>query len=296
MPVANRKWFYLVLLSLVWGSSFILIKRSLVGFTPIQVGALRIVFAAIFLFFIGFKSIKEVKTRQDWKWIALAGFLSSFFPPILFALAQTQIDSGVTSIFNSLTPLNTTLVGVLLFGLIITKRQIIGVVIGLLGTLILIFAGQEFNPGQNYWYALFVLLSSLGYAFNINILKKYLSHLSPLAVTTACFVVIVLPAFVLLLFSGFFSEIGSSKTMQTSLLYVLVLSFLGTAVAKIYFNKLILIASPVFAASVTYTIPLVAILWGVWDGEQLNIYQLFGAIIVLAGVYLVNKKKRKLNS
>ena len=294
--MTKNKWFYLIILALVWGSSFILIKRSLVGLTPIQVGAIRIIFASIFLFIIGFKSLREIKTKRDWKWIAIAGFLSSFFPPFLFALAQTQIDSGVTSVFNSLTPLNTTLIGALLFGVLVTRRQWLGVAIGLLGTFILVATGMEFNPDQNYWYSLLILLSSIGYAFNINILKKKLSHLRPIALTTACFVVIFIPSVLLLVYSGFFSEVSTNTEMQTSLVYVLILALIGTAMAKIFFNKLILISSPVFAASVTYLIPVVAILWGVWDGEKLNIYQFIGAIVVLFGVYLVNKKKSALTS
>ena len=107
MEKGNKKWFYFILLSLVWGSSFILIKKALIGFTPLQLGALRILFAASFLLIVGYKSLKEIK-KQDWKWVLAAGFLSSFIPPFLFALAQTEIDSGITSIFNSLTPLNTT--------------------------------------------------------------------------------------------------------------------------------------------------------------------------------------------
>lgn len=222
----------------------------------------------------------------------MAGLLSSFFPPFLFALAQTQLDSGVTSIFNSAVPLFTTIVGIILFGAIITKRQIAGVLIGLFGTLSLILAGMEFNPDKNYWYSIFILLSALGYALNINIIKKHLGHLSPLAVTTGSFAVAFIPAIVIVVYSGVFSQIGEDLQMQNSLWYLLALAFLGTAVANIYFNKLIHLSSPVFAASVTYTIPIVAVLWGVWDGETINLYQLIGGGIILFGVYLVNRKKR----
>jgi len=262
-----------------------------VGLTPIQLGGLRIIFASLFLFVIGFKSIRGLSWR-DWKWITLAGFLSSFFPPFLFALAQTEIDSGVTSIFNSLAPLFTTLVGAVLFGVLITKKQVLGVCIGLLGTIILIIAGSEFNPDQKYWYAIFVIIAAFGYAFNINIIKKHLSHLSPLAVTTGSFGVVIIPALALVIHSGFLIEIGHNQLMQSVIWYVLLLALLGTAVANIYFNKLIHISSPVFAASVTYAIPIVAVLWGLWDDEKLNLYQLLGGVIVLAGVYLVNKAKK----
>lgn len=227
----------------------------------------------------------------DWKWILIAGLLSSFFPSFFFALAQTQLDSGVTSIFNSVVPLFTTIVGLGLFGAIVTKRQIAGVFIGLFGTLILILTGMEFDPDKNYWYSVFILMSAIGYALNINIIKKHLAHLSPLAVTTGSFAVAVVPAIVVVFYSGFFSEIGKNVNMQNSMWYLLALAVLGTAIANIYFNKLIHLSSPVFAASVTYTIPLVAVLWGVWDGETLNIYQLTGGLVILFGVYLVNRKK-----
>ncbi|WP_411029050.1 DMT family transporter [Spongiimicrobium sp. 3-5] len=287
----DKKWLYFILLSVVWGSSFILIKKALLGLTPVQLGGVRIVFASSFLFIIGYKSLKEIK-KQDWKWILAAGFFSSFFPPFLFALAQTEIDSGVTSIFNSLAPLLTTLVGGIMFGLLITRRQVFGVFVGLLGTVALILAGARFSPDQNYWYAIFIILSALGYAFNINIIKKHLSHLSPLAVTTASFGVVIVPALIMVGFSGFFNEVWYSPDMQTALIYLVLLALFGTALANIYFNKLIYVSSPVFAASVTYTIPLVAVLWGVWDGEKMNVYQLIGGAIILLGVYLVNRRRR----
>ncbi len=277
----------------MWGSSFILIKRALLGFTALQLGSLRIVFASTFLFVVGYRSLRML-TLRDWKWIFMAGLLSSFFPPFLFALAQTELDSGVTSIFNSVVPLFTTIVGIVLFEALITQRQIAGVLIGLLGTLALILTGMEFDPNQNYWYSVFVLLSALGYALNINIIKKHLGHLSPLAVTTGSFAVAFVPAIVIVFYSGFFNEIGSNVQMQNSLWYLLALAFLGTAIANIYFNKLIHLSSPVFAASVTYTIPIVAVLWGVWDGETINLFQLIGGAIILFGVYLVNRKKRPL--
>ncbi len=288
----NKKWFYLILLSIVWGSSFILIKRALLGFTPLQIGSLRIVIASLFLFVFGFRSLSKL-SAVDWKWLTIAGFLSSFFPPFLFALAQTQLDSGVTSIFNSVVPLLTTVVGIALFGAIITKKQILGVFIGLFGTVALIVAGMEFDAEQNYWYSIFVLVSALGYALNINIIKKHLTHLSPLTVTTASFGVAFLPALALVFYSGFFNQIMDNVQMQTSFWYLLALAVFGTSIANIYFNKLIHLSSPVFAASVTYTIPIVAVLWGVWDGETINLYQLIGGAIILFGVWLVNKNKKR---
>lgn len=287
----QKKWFYLILLSLIWGSSFILIKKALIGFSAIQLGGLRIVIASLVLFIFGFGSLKKIKPI-DWKWLIIAGFTSSFFPPFLFALAQTQLDSGITSIFNSVAPLMTTIVGIVMFGAIITKRQVLGVFIGLFGTVALILAGMEFNPDQNYWYSIFILLSALGYAFNINIIKNHLAHLSPLTVTTASFGVAFLPALGLVWYSGFFDEVIENPEMHNAFWYLLALAVVGTSLANIYFNKLIHLSNPVFAASVTYTIPLVAVIWGFWDGETINVYQLLGGVIILFGVWLVNKKKK----
>ncbi len=286
----QKKWFYLILLALVWGSSFILMKRALLGLTAVQVGGLRIIIAALTLFILGFRSMVGISAR-DWKWIFAGGMLSSFFPPFLFALAQTELDSGITAIFNSTVPLMTTMVGVAMFGAFLNKRQLLGVFIGLFGTLVLIISGMELVPDQNYWYAGFILMSALGYAFNINIIKSKLPHLSALTLTTASFAVAFLPALALVLHSGVFNEIGHSAPMQDAMWYVLALAIFGTALANMYFNKLIHVSSPVFAASVTYLIPLVAILWAAWDGERINIYQLLGGLIILFGVWLVNKKK-----
>lgn len=295
MSQKQAKWFYLIVLSIIWGSSFILIKKSLIGLSAIQVGALRIIFTAIFLLAVGFKTLKEIK-KNDWKWIAWSGFLGSFFPPFLFAFAQTELDSAIASILNSLTPLNTVIVGILLFGVLVTKRQALGVIIGLIGTFILIAKGAEFNPDQNYWYSILIIVSSIGYALNINILKKYLGNLSALSIATSNFICILLPSLGILIATGFFVEVFSSPEMQKGLIYIIILALFGTAIAKVLFNKLVSVASPVFAASVTYTMPLMAIFWGVFDGESLSSYQLIGGIIILLGVYLANKKTANIDS
>ncbi|XLS28848.1 DMT family transporter [Flavobacteriaceae bacterium M23B6Z8] len=284
----GNKWLYLLALSIIWGSSFILIKKALVGLSPFQMGALRIVFTAIFLFAVGFRRIREIK-KPDWKWITLTALAGSFFPPFFFAFAQTEIDSAVAAILNSLTPLNTIITGTILFGVMSSRKQWLGILIGLAGTMILILKGATFNPDQNYWYSLLVLASSLCYALNINMLKKFLQHLSPLSIATGNFVIILIPALIILYATGFFEVIAASTEMQESLLYVVLLSLLGTAIAKVLFNKLISISNPVFAASVTYTMPIMAIFWGLLDGESLSLLQLAGGAVILTGVYLANK-------
>lgn len=283
------KWFYLIALALIWGSSFILIKKGLVGLAPMQLGSLRIIFAAIFLLLIGFKSLAKIP-RIQWKYIALTATLGTFVPAYLFAIAQTQIDSTVSSILNSLTPLNTLIFGVLAFGLSFRRAQIFGVVIGLIGTFLLIVNGAMHHPEQNYYYAILVLIASVCYALNVNLIKKYLSDLSPLSISTGNFLVLFFPALLILCFSGFF-EVIAVESVQHSVLFVLILGVLGTGIANIIFFKTIQIASPVFATSVTYLIPVVAFGWGLLDNEMLTPVQFLGAFIILFGVYLSAKKE-----
>ncbi len=259
------------------------------GLTDYQLGSLRIVLTSIFLFSVGFKSIRQIQ-KKHWIWVAISGFVSSFFPPFLFAMAQNHIDSAVASILNSLTPLATVAVGVLIFKILSTRRQILGVIVGLLGTLMLIIAGADFNPDQNYWYSTLIILATIGYALNVNIIKKHLSDISALAVTTGNFIFIVIPAFVILYMSGFFESIWNDQAMQLSFMYVAILSLFGTAIAKVIFNKLVQIASPVFASSVTYTMPIVAVVWGIVDGEKFGLLQIFAAGVILFGVFLSNKR------
>ncbi|TRX35235.1 DMT family transporter [Flavobacterium restrictum] len=288
MHTKQLKWVYLLVLSLIWGSSFILIKKGLIGLNAFQLGSLRILFASLFLLLIGFKSLAKI-TQQQWKYIALTSVFGTFVPAYLFAIAETQIDSSITAILNSLTPLNTLVFGGLLFGITFRKAQIWGVFIGLLGSLLLVFTGAIAHPNQNYYYALLVLIASLCYALNVNLIKKYLPDLSSLSITTGNFLVLLLPATVVLFYSGFWDVVQNVK-VQESMVYILILGVLGTGIANILFFKLIQMSSPVFATSVTYLIPIVAFFWGLLDHEMLTPIQFFGAFIILIGVYLSARK------
>ena len=288
MDSRQLKWFLLVTLAFIWGSSFILIKKGLVGLTPMQLGSLRIIFAAVFLLLIGFKSLAKIP-HVKWKYIVLTATLGTFIPAFLFAVAQTQIDSTVSSILNSLTPLNRLIFGVFAFGLTFKRPQVFGVVIGLIGTFLLIINGALHHPEQNYYYAILIIIASVCYAINVNLIKKYLSDLSPLSITTGNFLVLVLPALVVLFFSGFF-EVIAVESVQHSMIFILILGVVGTGIANIIFFKTIQISSPVFATSVTYLIPVVAFGWGLFDNEMLTPVQFLGAFIILFGVYLSAKK------
>ena len=290
MKTLDKKWLYLSLLSVVWGSSFILIKKALIGLTPLQLGALRTLFAGFFLLIVGFSYLKKIR-RPQWKWIAISALLGTFIPAFLFAFAETQIDSAVASILNATTPIVTLLLGVILFKIVFSKNQVIGVMVGLAGSLLLIWSGADVNPNQNYWYSTLVLAASVCYALNVNILKKYLQGLPAMAIAAGNFIVLVVPAFIVLLFSGFFSLTFKDNTvLHESLGYLLILAIVGTAMAKVMFNKLVQVSTPVFASSVTYTIPVMALLWGLLDGERFTLLQAGSAAFILFWVVLTNRK------
>lgn len=286
----QQKWLYLLLLSFVWGSSFILMKKALIDLTPVQVGALRMLIAGVFLLAFGFKSLKQIK-RKHYKYIVYTALLGTFFPVFLFAFAVNGIDSSIASILNSLTPFNTFIFGVLAFGLKFKKEQLLGIVIGLIGTIVLIVKGADLNPNQNYWFTLLVVIASIGYALNVNLVKKHLSDVSALSIVTGNFLLLVIPAFIVLYFSDFFETVEFTEAKTSALCYVAVLAIFGTGIAKVFYNKMVHLASPIFASSVTYLIPIVAVFWGILDGEELSVVQLLGGLIILLGIYLLNRSK-----
>lgn len=288
MKSLQIKWILLALLALIWGSSFILIKKGLVGLSPFQLGSLRIIFCAIFLLVIGFKSLAEIPLHK-WKYVAITSLFGTFIPAYLFAIAETKVSSSICSILNSLTPLSTLLLGATFFGLDFKRSQFLGIIIGLIGTAILIFAGVENNTTENYFYTLFVIVATMCYATNVNLIKKYLSDVKPLSITTGNFMVMLLPAVMILFLTDFSVKINAAST-QNAMIFVAILGIVGTGIANVSFYKLIQISSPVFASSVTYLIPIVALGWGIFDNERLSLFQVFGAVIVMVGIYLANKK------
>ncbi|MGB0981958.1 MAG: DMT family transporter [Winogradskyella sp.] len=291
MKNLNIKWIYLVVLSVIWGSSFILIKKSLLGLTAYQLGALRTLITGVILLAFGFRKLKTIE-KSNWKWLLLSGLFGSFIPAFFFAIAETEIDSAVVSVLNSLVPLNTILLGFAVFKIASTKRQVFGVVVGFIGTAILILKGAELNPNQNYLYAGFVIASTLMYAINVNIIKRYLQDVKPLAIAAGNYVFLVIPALIILIYSDFFTaKTFNNPNMLSALLFVTILSVFGTALAKVLFNKLVQLSTPVFASSVTYVMPIVALIWGVLDGESFSVIQGLASLFILLGVYLSHKRK-----
>jgi len=114
-----------------------------------------------------------------------------------------------------------------------------------------------------------------------------------LSITTGCFSILMIPSAAVLFFADFFSaETFTNPATQTAIGYIAILAIVGTGIAKILFNRLVQISNPVFSTSVTYLIPVVALTWGILDGEQFGLWQILSGVVIMLGVYLANKKRK----
>lgn len=289
-----KNWGLLVLLALIWGSSFILIKRGLEVFSPGEVGAYRIVAAATFLLPLSLPRIKTLTSEQAQNLI-LIGLLGSFIPAFLFPTAQTRLSSSLTGVLNALTPLFVVIIGALFFKSKITRRNALGLVIAFIGVLVLITIkeGSGFNSfaGIN-GYAFFVILACICYGFNLHLIKSRFDSLKSIEIT-AISLLMVLPLALIYLMAGteFSYKLVTHEGALKALGFVTILGVMGTAIALILFNIMVKTASPIFASSVTYLIPVVAIFWGVLDGEVLLFGHYIGIAAVILGVWVGNRKK-----
>ena len=290
MNLNLRKWGTLIILSVIWGSSYILIKKGLTGLTPVQLGSLRVIITTILIAPIGYNKIKHIP-KNKMKWVAVSAFVGSFFPAYLFAFAETEISSSVTAVMVSLTPLFTLLISVIIFGEELLKKQVIGVIIGFLGIVVLI-NNELLSSSFNLLYVMFIVLAAFCYAVNANLLKYKLPNIPALGIVFMSFLFMFIPAFIVLFFSEFpFSDFTSDPLILESIVYIVILALFGTAIAKVMYIKLLAISTPVFSVSTTYLMPVVAIFWGLLDGEEFKLTQFIGTSIILIGVYLVTKKK-----
>jgi drug/metabolite transporter (DMT)-like permease len=283
-------WVLIGMLALIWGSSFILIKRGLIGLAADELAALRIVAASAFLLPFALRRLK-LPASIDWKFLLSVGMLGSLFPAYLFALAQTRIDSAISGVLNGLTPIFTVLISYFIFKKRHPAAAFIGVMIGFMGTTALMLVNAEGGISLNY-YSLFVVLATVFYGLNLNIIKVKLQHLQPLTVTSLSILIVGPMALVYLLgFTGFTEKIIHSEAAQLSAVYVVVLGILGTAIALILFNQLVRMTEPVFTSSVTYLIPVVAVVWGVWDGEVLLFLHYLSMAVIAVGVFITSRAR-----
>ena len=287
-------WVFLIVLALIWGSSFILIKRGLEIFSPGEVGAYRIVAAATFLLPLSLPRIKTLNRKQIQN-LLLVGLVGSFIPAFLFAKAQTQLSSSLTGVLNALTPLFVVLIGALFFSSKITLRNGIGLGIAFIGVVILVTVkeGADFGTFSAInAYAFFVILACICYGFNLNLIKFRFEKLKPIEIT-AISLLVVLPMALIYLIAGtdFSYKVTQVDGALEALGYLTLLGVFGTAIALILFNIMVKKVTAVFASSVTYFIPIVAIFWGVLDGEVLLLGHYIGIAAVILGVWFGNRKR-----
>jgi len=283
-------YFLLLLLSLVWGSSYILIKKGLIAYTPPQVACLRIAISSLcFLpfFLLRYKDIDWSKFKH----LAVVGAAGSFIPAFLFSFAQTEINSSMAGVLSSLTPLFTLLLGVVFFKLEVGWMKYLGVLIGLVGAMVLILFSSEAEMEGNPWYGLLVVAGCFFYALSVNTVKAELQEMNSITLSSAAFVIVGLPAFVYLWYANFYETLTTHSEGWSSLFAISILAIFGTVIASVIFFKLVQLTNPIFASMVSYFIPIVAILWGVRDGEPVTCYHFAGMILILIGVYITKIKQ-----
>ncbi|NCI47318.1 DMT family transporter [Sediminibacterium soli] len=281
-------WLIFVILSIVWGSSFVLMKEGMVRLSPYQVASLRILSAGAVLVPFAWKAIKAIPKNKV-VLVLLSGLLGNFFPAYLFCIAETKLDSALAGILNALTPFFVILIGMGFFQLKAGAIKILGVIIGFIGLCLLMLASGNLSF-QNASYSLYILLATAFYGLNVNMVGRHLQGIGSLHIASLAFVFLVIPCIVILSFTGYFSLPFTERAVLLSTLASCVLGVMGTAIASILFYMLIKRAGNLFASMVTYGIPFIAVMWGVWYGEHISLLQVGCLGIILIGVYLVNRK------
>ena len=284
-----QHWLTILVLAFIWGSSFILIKRSLVTFSGVEVGALRLIIASLVLLPVAFKKLSKID-RKHYKYLAIVGIVGNGLPAFLFAIAQTRLNSSLAGMINSLVPIFTLTLGYLVFGYRFDKYKVGGVLLGLAGASSLIYSSKT-GGDSDLLYALLVVFATICYATSVNVIKKYLSDINSVLITSVSLLMIG-PACGIYFFATapLKSLFRWEMTQLISLGSLIVLSVFGTALAIVVFNMLIKRVSALFATTVTYLIPVVAIFWGIWDGESLSILHILGMSGIFTGIYLINRK------
>lgn len=285
----REKWILLLVLSIIWGSSFILIKKSLEHFNPYQVGALRVLIAGLMLFPIAIPNLKKFP-KANLKWLIIAGVSGNFIPMFLFPIAETEISSSIAGIINSMMPIFIIIVGAVLWKFSTSRKQLIGVFISFFGAIILALGGQE-GLNIKIFPIFLLLLATFLYAVSTTTVKSKLAHIPAKILSAYVFsFVLFLPSLIALVISRFFQNFEASKSDFIGLGYVSLLSIFGTGLAMMMNYRLLNISTPLFASTVTLLMPIVAVIWGILDGEKLTLNQAFGGMIILVGLLFLRVK------
>jgi drug/metabolite transporter (DMT)-like permease len=262
-------------------------KEGLKAFTPYQVASIRMLSAGIILLPFAFKAFQKIP-KEKLGLVVVSGVLGNFIPAYLFCIAETQIDSSLAGILNSLTPMFTIIVGVLFFNVQTSLIKIIGIIIGFIGLSFLLAAGKDVSL-HNLSFAGLVLLATLFYGINVNIVGRHMQNMGSLNIASIAFAFLIIPSACVLFFTGYFNHNFSDPIVLKSLMASSLLGIVGTSIATILFYFLVKRAGIIFGSLVTYGIPIVAVGWGLLDGESLSIMQVGCLGLILLGVYIVNR-------
>lgn len=284
----KKNYGLLLVIGIIWGSSFILMKKGLIVFSTKEVAMLRLGIAWLTLLPFTFKSIKKIP-KKAWKPLAIVGLFGNGIPAFLFTEAQSVLDSSLIGILNALVPLFTFLIAVFVFKTKWKISNLVGIFIGLSGAIWLIASGGLILDQAHY--AWLIVIATLCYSISLNTIKVYLQKMSSIQISSFAFMFVGPPCIFGLTFSDFYPTLMSTKGSWQALAYITILAVLGTSVALVLFNKLVKNSTAIFASSVTYLIPIIAVFWGIIDGEQISINHFLAIGIIFTGIYLVNKNK-----
>lgn len=283
------KWILFVILCLTWGSSFIIMKGGMEILSPYQLASIRIISAGLIML-PWIRTAYRAVPKKAVPALILSGFLGTLLPAYLFCIAQTKIDSSIAGILNALTPIFTLAIGMLFFNLKVGWIKWVGMLLGFAGMLVLVFGASRQINMQYIGYTFFVIIATICYGLNVNVVNQYLKDVAPLHIATIAFTALIIPNLIILASTGYFTDpnlLNGSLTRGT--IAGVVLGIVSTCLASVIFYTLMKKAGPVFASMVTYGIPLVALGWGFVAGETITGLQVAGMAVILAGVKLANK-------
>lgn len=286
-----KSWLILLGLALTWGSSYILIKRGLVAFSAVQLAALRILISAIAFLPIYWWNRKQVDW-SNWPFFLVVGLAGSALPAFLFATAQTQLSSSLAGMLSSLTPIFTLLLGVLFFGIPFEWQRTAGILAGLLGACLLVSSAGSNTEQESIplAYALMVVAATALYATSSNTVQRFLKAQSSVVISSVSFLLMGPLGLGILFASPFLQTMHTHPAAWSSVGYISILALFGTVLASIFFFRLVQLRDALFASIVSYLVPIVAMLWGLFDQEGIRGIQLLGTGLILAGVYLSRKR------
>ena len=292
MDIQYKKWSLFIGLSVIWGSSFILMKEGLKNLNSYQVASLRIVSSGIVLLPILFKGLKEIPLKK-WPVVFMSGALGSLIPAYLFCLAELGISSSLAGTLNALTPIFAIISGAIIFKSKPTLQHWIGVFIAFTGCLLLFFSQSDLGIGDRPFYILLIILATLSYGINANLVYHYLQSIPALQIVSLSLFLNSIPAMLVLVSSGYFSLQFTDKAVAGSMGFSILLGIMSTSFASVLYYRLIKMSGAIFSSMTTYGIPFVAIIWGFIYGEKIGLLQIFGLSVILIGVYYANRKKNK---